>query len=86
MKASMKVGLVTTNAAVSAGTFATTTLVARARARLPLATSGDPLQLPFGVPVFPQPMSRELAPEQLLPGVRNQVNGVAAASKARRTS
>jgi hypothetical protein len=47
------------------------TIVARARARLPLPTSGDPLRPLQGAPVFPQPMSRELAPRQLLPGVEN---------------
>lgn len=45
------------------------TIVARARAQLALPTTGDPLRPLLGAPVFPQPMSRELKPHQLLPGV-----------------
>jgi hypothetical protein len=45
------------------------TLVARARARLPLPATGDPLRPLLGSPTFGQAMSRELEPRQLLPGV-----------------
>lgn len=45
------------------------TIVARARARLPLPTTGDPLRPLLGEPIFVHPMSRELTPQQLLPGV-----------------
>ena len=45
------------------------TRVARARARLPLPATGDPLRPLLGSPTFGQAMSRELEPRQLLPGV-----------------
>jgi hypothetical protein len=45
------------------------TLVARARARLPLPATGDPLRPILAMPTFAQAMSRELEPRQLLPGV-----------------
>jgi hypothetical protein len=46
-----------------------TTLVARARARLVLPESGDPLRPVVAAPGFPQPMSRALSAQRLLPGV-----------------
>jgi hypothetical protein len=45
------------------------TIVNRARAQLVLPTTGDPLRPLLGQPQFPRPMSRELTPQQLLPGV-----------------
>jgi hypothetical protein len=45
------------------------TIVVRARAQLVLPTTGDPLRPLLTEPVFPQPMSRELKPQLLLPGV-----------------
>jgi hypothetical protein len=45
------------------------TILARARARLTLPTQGDPLRPQLVTPVFPRAMSRELTPQQLLPGV-----------------
>jgi hypothetical protein len=55
-----------------------TTFVTRARARLTLPTVGDPLQPLLGAPAFPQPMSRELDPQQLLPGVERVPDETAA--------
>lgn len=47
----------------------TVTLVTRARSRLPLPMTGDPLRPLLAAPKFSQAMSRELDPRQLLPGV-----------------
>jgi hypothetical protein len=44
------------------------TIVARARARLPLPSAGDPLRPLLVKPVFARAMSETLEPEQLLPG------------------
>jgi hypothetical protein len=54
------------------------TIVARARAQLVLPTTGDPLRPLLVEPAFPQPMSRELSPQQLLPGVENVLPETAA--------
>jgi hypothetical protein len=54
------------------------TIVARARAQLTLPTTGDPLRPLLAEPVFPQPMSRELSPQQLLPGVERVLPETAA--------
>jgi hypothetical protein len=54
------------------------TIVARARAQLVLPTAGDPLRPLLGEPAFPQPMSRELKPHQLLPGVESVLPETAA--------
>jgi hypothetical protein len=49
------------------------TIVPRARARLTLPTTGDPLRPLLGLPTFPQAMSSELEPRQLLPGVEQML-------------
>jgi hypothetical protein len=54
------------------------TLTARARARLELPTTGDPLRPRLGEPTFPRPMSRALTPQQLLPGVERVLQDTAA--------
>jgi hypothetical protein len=46
----------------------TKTLAARAGAQLLLPSTGDPLRPQIGAPVFTQPMSLALTPQQLLPG------------------
>jgi hypothetical protein len=46
-----------------------TTLVAHAAAQFTLPARGDPLRPLVTAPDFPQPMSRTLRPQQLLPGV-----------------
>ncbi len=50
-----------------------TTILARARARIPvpLPATGDPLQPLLVTPSFPQAMSGELDPSRLLPGVES---------------
>jgi hypothetical protein len=55
-----------------------TTILRRAQAQLNLPTVGDPLRPLLGSPAFPQPMSRELKPQQLLPGVERVPDETAA--------
>jgi hypothetical protein len=71
--------LAAAQAMVATAVDPTATLVARAAAQLDLPTSGDPLGPRLGAPQFPRPMSRALTPQQLLPGVENVPDDIAAA-------